>query len=331
MNRKNIDLTSSASLIFAPILMVAHLYFMGPMSPIEMQQSDVVTSVLAKDLITFQQYSPIIAMIITTLLITLGAMLNVMVTTRYDLFGTASQLPLFLYVCFVVGFASSQDMLSPAIAACVGIFSLRDFFRTYESTSRTSKLFTGCFWMGILPMLYPATITLWVAAFIFMIIFVRSLREIAVVICGLALPFSLYTYAKWLLGTELEPQIMEFANSIITSYSYSPELWNSRIIYRASLASLAGALILVSLMQVEIMSIRFVARTRLRCALILTGLGALMTLLPSFNVESFTAIAAPLSIAVTPAMMRMRAAITIPIFIAIALLAVCFLLPILGL
>lgn len=281
----------------------------------------ITNSILSQYTLPLLQSAPLITAILTAAILTCGAVLNVMLTTRYNLFVKETQIPLLLYVCFVVGFTASSDMLSAAIAACVGIFSLRDFFRTYESSGRTSKLFSACFWMGILPMIYPSTIVLWIAAFCFFVLFVRSFYELGVVIFGLLLPLCIYLYVSWLFGADMKPQIAEFMGSIAANFTHPSTIWGYPMIYPTILTIVVVLMTLFTLIQLKLISIRFVVRTRLYCAMILAALGGLMIPLPSFSVDSFAPLAAPLSIVVTLALIRMRGAITISIIILIITLA----------
>lgn len=204
MNRRNVDITSSLSLLIAPLVALAYLYIIGYASALGAPRLDSVASLLAADLFEIQSSYPIVATLVTALFLVMGAVLNVMVTARYSLFGTASQLPMALYAIFVSGFTISSMTLSASIAALVGVFALRDLFRSYGNSARTSKLFTATLWMGLLPLLYPTTIVLWLGAFAMLLLFVKSLREGAVVAIGLASPILTYTYVKWLMGGDLD-------------------------------------------------------------------------------------------------------------------------------
>ncbi len=321
MNNKNIERTSNISLIFTPILILTYTYCIGVMKYGDKISTSPIDSILSQYTLALHQSAPFLTAIIAAAILTCGAVLNVMLTTRYNLFMKETQIPLLLYVCFVVGFTASSDMLSAAIASCVGIFSLRDFFRTYENSGRTSKLFTACFWMGILPMIYPSTIVLWIAAFCFFILFVRSFYELSVVILGLLLPIFTFVYIGWLFGADIKLQIAEFVGSIVSNYPQLSSIWSYPMIFSTVLTTIIVLLAIFTLLQLKLISIRFVVRTRLYCALILTTLGGVMMLLPSFSVDSLVPLAAPLSIAVAPALMRMRSGITIPILVLIITLA----------
>ncbi len=325
MNRRNIESSSTISLIFAPILLVIYIYFTGEFSPININPSPAVNSLLAPYILEFQHFAPILSTTLAALLIAIGAAINVMLIAHYNLFGTSSQLPLLLYVCFVAGFTTSPDMLTSAIAALIGVLSLRDFFRTYERSSRTSRLFTACFWMGILPMLYPSTIILWLAIFVLLILFVRSVSDVFVVLSGILLPIILYIYVWWLFGVDITPQIEEFFGTLLYDFTFPSPIRESYAIYPVVLASLALLLMMVTLLQINFMSIRFVARMRNYCAQIFVVLACAMVLLPSFRMDSLVPLAAPLSIAVSPALIRMRGGITFAMLLAILSLAVSFL------
>ncbi len=320
MNRKIVDFAATASLIFAPILILAYVYLLGPISAIG-SPMEVVPSLLSSDIISLQNCYPIISTVVAAAIIIYGAMLNVAITTRYNLFGTASRLPIVLYVVLIVGFSTSSNILSPAIAGCVGTFALLDFFRAYENSGRTSKLFTGCFWLGVLPLLYPTAIVLWVVAFALLILFVRSLRDIAVVIVGLILPIAATIYVRWLFGADIKIESANFLHSLTYNYPFPTPLRMSHLVYSVSLAAISAILALFSFMQIERMSIRFVARTRLYSTLLFILLATLTIPMASFSVESLVVVASPISIAVTPALSRLRWWISIPIYIAMLLLA----------
>lgn len=324
MKRKNIGILSSASLFFATVLALVYVYMYGVFSPVSINYSPGVNSITSDLLVGLQSQFPVMSTLLSLVILTIGAMLNLSVPTRYNLFGRASQIPIFLYVCFVVGFSTSSDTFSAPLAASLGVCSLRDFYRAYQSSSFTSKLFTAAFWMGFLPMIYPSTIVLWIAAFVFMILFVRSLREVAVVVVGLILPCAIFIYVRWLFGHDFDVQIVELWSSIISRFDFQSVRF---VDYHIVLALLVGLLSLYGVLQVSVMSLRYVARMRIYCAYILVFLGVLMFVLPSFNFESYASLASPLSIAVTPALLRMRSWLSMPLFIAILLLVV---IPLLG-
>lgn len=294
MNRKIIDRIASASIPIAIAILSAYIYFVTTLSNNTEMSSHAVESLLSPHLATFQDLFPINSIIVSILFFITGAMLNVMLATRYNLFTTSTQLPLLFYICFVVGFSTSSDTLASALAACLMTLSMRDLFRTYESNGRTSKLFSGCFWMGLLPLIYPATITLWIAPFLFLILFVKSLREISVVICGLILPLAIYTYLQWLWGGEFVAPILHLFGSIAERFSYPSTLDSDILRCHTILGSVTALLGFISLLQVERMSLRFVARTRLYCTFITVILGVFMLILPSYSSQVATTLAAPL-------------------------------------
>lgn len=318
MKRENIGIISSASLLFAALLIVAYIYVYGALSPVQSYPTVGVESLLSGGLRWIQLQAPIFSTLLSLATIVIGAMLNVSVPTRFNLFGRASQIPIFIYISVIVGFSSSGDILSAPFAALCGVCSLRDFYRAYNSSSYTSKLFLATIWMGVLPLLYPAAIVLWVAAFIFMVMFVRTLREILVVCMGLMLPLFSYVYVSWLLGANFIDQIVRFVHTITLQYNHSPDLWaGSTITLYIALATLFALLSLYGVLQVGIMSLRYVARIRIYCSYILVALGCAMLILPSFSFESFIVLAAPLSIAVTPALLRLRSWFAMPLFFVI--------------
>lgn len=318
MKRKNIGILSSASLLFAAVLAVVYIYIYGAFSPVESITPSIVHSILSDDLIWLQSEFPIPTTISALAILIIGAMLSLSVPTRYNLFGRASQIPIFLYVCAITGFAATDNILSAPLAALFGTCSLRDFYRAYQSSAFTSKLFTAAFWMGFLPMFYPSTIVLWIGAFVFMIIFVRSLREILVVIVGLVLPIATLIYVRWMFGCDINVQISELMSTIVATADYRSTPF---IYYHVALLSIIALLSLYGVFSVSVMSLRYVARMRIYCVYILAALGVVMFLLPSFSFESYAALASPLSIAVTPALLRMRSWITMPLFVTILLLS----------
>ncbi len=327
MKRENIGILSSASLLFAAILVLAYIYIYGVFSPVDVVHPVGVSSIVSGDLRLLQSEYPILSTLLSLVILVVGGVLNLSVSTRYSFFGKASQIPLFFYVCYVVGFATSNDILSAPLAAFFGVCSLRDFYRAYHSSLFTSKLFTASFWMGFLPMLYPSTIVLWFAAFLFLILFVRSLRETIVVFVGLILPLVSFIYVKWLFGESIDLSISQFFGTITVN---TQDAFMRQNILSIVLALFAALMSLYGVLCVGGMSLRYVARIRIYCAYILVGLGVVMLLLPSFSFESYVAIASPLSIAVTPVIFRVRSWLSTPLFLVILILTALSLLNAMG-
>ncbi len=327
MNRKIIDHITVASIPIAITILAAYIYFVSVLSDHPVLCPNAIrSSLLAPYIIDFQELFPVLSIVLSIVFFGLGALLTIMMITRYNLLGESSQLPILFYVCFCIGFATSPDLLAPVFAACIMALSMRDLFRTYDNNGSTSKLLSGCFWMGILPLIYPSTIVLWLAPFIFLIFFVKSLREIGVVFVGLLIPIFIYSYIQWLMGEAFITPTMQMIDMITTKHCYPPHFVRPLLLCRNIFASVTALLVFISMLQIDRISLRFVSRTRLYCTFTMVFLSVIMVFIPSHSYQVTTTLAAPLAIAVTPAFMRLRSWITIPLFLAIIVLSLSVLL-----
>lgn len=124
-------------------------------------------------------------------------------TVKIGLFGGFSALPVSIFGFFACGVLLSPNMLTAAATALVLSFGILFLLRSIQSVGEKEALFTGALMLGVLPILYPPTITFALILPIVMFIAPLNIRQAIIITTGYLLPILGASYLNWYLGGEI--------------------------------------------------------------------------------------------------------------------------------
>ena len=119
---------------------------------------------------------------------------------RYNLYSVGTCLAIPLYGIFITGLASSSLFLAPITAATLLTLCVKNFARAFCNGYAFDALFRASFYLGILPLVTPASLPLILILPLAIVLFHRTFREVVVALAGLLLPILTFCYVNWGAG-----------------------------------------------------------------------------------------------------------------------------------
>lgn len=154
----------------------------------------------ARLVVDFQAARPGWARALATLAFVLSALATGRMTQRHALYGVSTCLAVPLAGLFMLGLMQGTGSLAVATGALLLAYSTKNFARSFRNGYAFDALLRGGGYLGMLVVLFPATLPL-VALLPFAgLLFRRTLREAAVALFGAALPLLLFAYVNWGAG-----------------------------------------------------------------------------------------------------------------------------------
>lgn len=150
-------------------------------------------------------------------------------TVRCNLYAVNSCLPLPLYPLAAGLLLPGGGTLAPVAALsllAMAVYSLYNSFRYGSFTF--GAIFRAAIYIGILPLIDPATLPLLMLLPLAALLFKRSLRELIVAAAGAVLPFAACSYLHWAFGGSLLTPALQigesFAHGRTADFGRFPEL-----------------------------------------------------------------------------------------------------------
>ena len=138
-------------------------------------------------------------------------------TVKIGLFGGFSALPVSIFGFFACGIIFSPNMLSAAAAALVLSFGVLFLLRSIQSVGEKEALFTGALMLGVLPIIYPPTITFVLILPIVMFIAPLNIRQAIIITTGYLLPILGASYLNWYLGGEISGLVVSIWEQLFST------------------------------------------------------------------------------------------------------------------
>ena len=135
-----------------------------------------------------QEAHPVWARWIAGLLIIFTGMCAGRMTIRYNLYSVGTCLAIPLFGAIVCGLAVGDDYLPVFTASALLALSIKNFARSFCNGYGFDAIFRASLYIGLLPLVATAAAPLLVLLPLAVMLFRRTLREVAVAVAGLLLP-----------------------------------------------------------------------------------------------------------------------------------------------
>lgn len=160
----------------------------------------MVVSSPAELLAQFQAAHPVWSRWITGFLILFTGMCAGRLTIRYNLYSVSTCLAIPLFAAIGIGVAVGGDYLPAFAAAALVALALKNYSRSFCNGFGFDAIFRASLYLGLLPLVAPAALPLLLLLPLAVVLFRRTLREVAVATAGLLLPALTLCYVNWGAG-----------------------------------------------------------------------------------------------------------------------------------
>lgn len=215
-------------------------------------------------LLQFQTAHPVWARWIAGVLILFTGMCAGRMTIRYNLYSVGTCLAIPLYGAIVCGLAVGDDFLPAFTASALLALSMKNFARSFCNGYGFDAIFRASLYLGLLPFVSTAALPLLLILPLAVLLFRRTLREVAVAAAGLLLPAFTICYINWGAGGEFTAPLTALGNAFIAG---KPLMLFTAIPFR-NLILLGGILVLDLLAVLFFLSDIYAVGTKSRTILI---------------------------------------------------------------
>ncbi len=292
-------LTSAVILLLMAALYALNVGLIGENLPVVAEglkvagelNDDVSRTLLGSALHSVEIAHPLLSQLLAAAMIVIGAVVVTMSTIKYNMHGVTTHLPSMIYIGLFAAFSRPEELLAPPLAALVMALSIKSLYDVYGYQELSHRLFNAIFLLGILPLIYPSMVLLFLAVMVAYTLFDRSGREVAVVVVAYFTPLALQLYVVWLLGEGIGAQLAQF--------------WEVFVCFRGGVVPLIAQLSLLALLiplgvyvvrNIDDLSITLMSRKRTLYAVVLYILSLSIVLVPSFSLPQMLIVAPSVSI-----------------------------------
>lgn len=266
---------------------------------------------------TFEAQEPIWAITIATVLVVLGALRTMKISTDFNLFSGATHLPAMLYLIPFATFATPDEIIAPALTGFIMTSAMEGLFGGYNHFSGGAKIFRGCFWLGVLPLIYPAMAVLYLLTIGVVLILDRGGRDFVLIFGGVALPLLIYLYVGWLCGVDFYYGFYHLVDVFMSSGWSLAQEWGVPIV-----AVVLAFFAILSIVRLDEISIALVARTRLTFAALCAVVSMLMIFIPSFTSPQLCVATIPVALTLTAALYELTVRLSVISYLLIIVLMI---------
>lgn len=223
-----------------------------------------VVSSPGKLLTRFQTAFPGWSRWIGALLILFTGMSAGRLTVRLNLYSVGTCLAIPLFAAIACGLAVGDDYLTAFTASALLALVLKNYARSFCNGFGFDAIFRASLYLGLLPLVNPATVPLILLLPLAALLFRRTLREVAVAIAGVLLPIVTLCYINWGAGGGFSAPVTALSHSFLAGSPLS--LFTA--MPPGSLALLGGILLLDVLALLFFLSDIYAVGTKARFVLI---------------------------------------------------------------
>ncbi len=288
-------------------------------APYSQFESIVAPALLGGGIDTWQSEHPVWAYIIVGVSVALLSIKLSQLVSRFNLYGSTTHLPMELLPLLLMGLMLTTASLRMTLVATLIAYSISRFFRSYRAANSSSTLISGAMALGVVTLLYPPTIALWVVVPFMLVTFERTTREVIVTWVGVLLPPFTYLYIKWLMGAEFGAEAARYWSMIASQSGYSVlDSFDGVVIVTFALVLYVT---INSIFAISMLDNTVKGRRRLKL-LALYGVAAIaMLLIPSSDTSTFSLIAIPLAMLTPVAMVNFGRLMSFIIYVALFICA----------
>ncbi len=156
-----------------------------------------VSSLPAQWITSFQMRFPHISWVIWLLCHTVAALTLGRMGLRHNLYGSNTLLPLPLYGFVACGIFVADHFLVGALSGLLLARAMRNLSAACRNGYAFDSIFRGALYLGIIPLLLPASFPLFLLLPLVIFLFKRTFRECVVSLVGLLLPLGALCYLHW--------------------------------------------------------------------------------------------------------------------------------------
>ncbi len=245
--------------------------------------------------------------------------------SRFNIYGTPTPLPMELYVLLLMIFGGLS--LRMLIVSLLIYTSLRRFYSSYRAANSAGILCSAAVYLGVVPLLSPPTIILWLCVVPVMILFDRSIHEMIVTFVSLLIPLFSYLYIIWFMGGSFAGEFFAFVDTItagegLLAYASTEILDSPTLLVRIGCVVVPILLYILSLFVLSNVDNTVRAKRRVMVTAIYGGAALAMVALPSFNLLVLPLVALPLSLIIPVFLIKSGRAISFIIYAVIIVAAI---------
>ena len=163
----------------------------------------------------FQAAHPVWARWIAGLLMLFTGMSVGRLTVRYNLYSVGTCLAIPLYGAIACGLAVGGDYLTAFAASALLALATKNFCRSYCNGFGFDAIFRASLYIGLLPLVATAAAPLLILLPLAVMLFRRTLREVAVAVAGLLLPALTLCYVNWGAGGGFLAPVAELGSAFV--------------------------------------------------------------------------------------------------------------------
>lgn len=264
----------------------------------------------------FEVAHPILAAIVSFVLIVYLSFIATRSTVRTHIFGANSFATMTLVPLAIMGFASEGDMLTTALLAWLAVEALRRLFFAFGSEERLHAIFSGLLAVGAMPLLDSSMFVAVIALPMILVALRVGAREAIIAIVGMLLPIFSYAYVVWCMGGSFVEAIVEPYHNMLAPSGLSLVEYFAmpRMVLMATL--LIATLVSVVLYVRNRLGLTLVSRHVWRFAIVaMTLLAASLVLLPSLLPASFVVLGVMMSMFAPMFFLRVNTLIAMALYI----------------
>ena len=113
------------------------------------------------------------------------------------------------------GVLLSSDYLTQSLTLLLLALASRNYYNSFHRHYCFDRMFRGSLYVGLIPLLYAPGAGLLLLIPLVVLLFRRTLREVAVAVAGLLLPALTLCYVNWAAGGEFLAQVAEPGSAFI--------------------------------------------------------------------------------------------------------------------
>jgi hypothetical protein len=294
--------------------------------PMETQlPQGVLLGALLRDMGT---WSPLLCATLNFLFLLMCAFEITRIGTRNMLYVSRTMLPIVFYTVTATAIFTTPHDTTGMLLSLLFIRSSQLFVSSFRRGYSFLPVLRAGLIAGVMPLVLPASLSVWIAAVAALLIFRRSWREAVVCAAGLLLPVTLCAYGYWICGESFLHVPLLIADSLMTrSQAYPLMSGAGQLVLQGFLLLLFAASAWVFLRTTMRTRPKRIARFYI-CATLFFAAGFL---LPCRSVELYPLVAAPLALVAPFIFVRRRGAVPATVYITIVATAmVVNIVPLLG-
>ncbi|MEG1864201.1 MAG: hypothetical protein RR199_02655 [Alistipes sp.] len=236
----------------------------------------------------FQVAHPLVARLLAGFLMLLTGIYIGRMTARYNLYSVNTCLPIPLYAIIACCLSMNPNYLSGFVATTLLTFAIRNFARSFCNGYGFDGIYRGTFYLGLVVLVTPTALPLLLLLPLAIVLFRRTLREVAVALAGLLFAPCVLCYVNWGAGGSFIAPALQLWSCFVSN----PSVGLFTAISLPTLILLGGILILDLLALFLFFTDHYTVGTKPRFILIF-AIGALLLTISLFFVPS----ASPVSMA----------------------------------